>query len=276
MWVRWLKHHWIIAKRSFWRAPSWIALIVCVIWAIGAERWFPMAIWLIVEALFVSLYAQNSAFVEEGMRREARRTRERQAEDLEEQLHGLDIETRLRIREICQLEREIAEDVLSASPHDLARATLEPTLQQIEGLTDRAVKLAVKKRGLQRFLDAVDEKTLRRHAEELQAKVGSAEDEVAREQYQRAHSAKLQELEDYAAISRSTMRIDGQLESIECAFTGLKARIVRLKAAESTEWDEAGAQLESELQQLNVGVDALEGFVNEVLSVRSTAVEGRG
>ena len=270
MQVKWAKMLWIVTKRSFWQWPAVIVTGVCVLWAMGSGSWFPMLIWLIAEALFVSFKLQNEGFVDQTVRRQARLEREQESERLEERLHGLDIETRLRMRNICQLERDIADEILAGEHDELARSTLESSMQEIERLTDRAMKLAAKKRSLQRYLDSADEKSLVRQAEELRAKLESAEDEITREQYQQACAAKTREVEDYAAISRSALRIDGQLEHIECAFAGLKARTVRLKAAEATEWGEAGAQLESELQQLNVGVDALEGFVNEVLSVRHT------
>lgn len=225
-----------------------------------------MWIWILAEFALVFLYAQNDAFVEQAKRQEARRQRERQAEDLEEGLEGLDIEARVRIRRICQIERDIAEEIAALEGQASGYASIGQFQRELEAATDRALRLAIRKRSLHRYLDSTDEAALTRHASEIRARLETADDDMLRRQLKDALAARTQEIEDYAAISRTDVRIDGQLENVECVYSGLKARIVRMKAAESTDWEAALPELENEVRQLNVGFDALDQFLGAIFS----------
>ena len=78
--------------------------------------------------------------------------------------------------------------------------------------------------------------------------------------------AKKREIDDYRAIEQSSQRILEQLDAVECPFAGLRARLVRIKSTDITEWVAANEDLKTELGGLNTAVDTLELSINEALS----------
>jgi len=209
----------------------------------------------------------NPRFIRHAVIEQRRRELSQHVEELSAQIDELDAESRIRMRGILQLYKELQADADDPDVQDYAEGTLRAGAAKAWALTDRALRLAKKKKELQRYLDRVEEERLEEYVQALQQRAAAAADQTERIQYEQALRLKTRELEDYRSIAASARRIDGQLENIECAFSSLKARIVRLKAADVTQWGAAGEQLRSELDSLSSAVETLEQSVNEALSI---------
>lgn len=215
----------------------------------------------------MSRWRRNPRASRQRSREQLKRDLNRRIDWLEEELQHLDVESRLRMRTILQLYKDLYGDVDDPDLQDYTISTFRTSVAQIGSLTERALRLARKKRDLQRYLDRNDETQLLNYLQDLQARTESTTDPVIQSQYEQAMSLKKRELEDYRAIATTVRRIDGQLENVECAFAGLRARVVRLKAADVTQWDVASEQLKGELESLSSVVEMLEQSVNEALSI---------
>jgi hypothetical protein len=178
----------------------------------------------------------------------------------------LDVESRVRMKTIIKLQNEIAEDVTN-SPVDEHTVGLADTLKQTEYLVGRALALAQQKRELHRYLQKTDESAIVSRIQHLETRLEAETDSARRSEIELALQAKRRELQDYRAIEDAGARIMDQLESIECAFSGLRARLVRIKSTDIGEWMSANEELKVELGGLNTSVDTLEQSINEALGI---------
>ncbi len=243
-----------------------MALVICLFWAIKANHWFPMGIWVIAEAAMILAYSENTKFVEEAMRDYHRQNRQKLSESIENKLLGLDLETRLRIKAICRIEQDVSDLAHSADNGEIQEA-VSAILELIEQIVDKAFGLATKKRNLQRFIDSIDEKTLNQQITDLKNKVEKSEDDSICSLYEHSLRAKQQEAEDFLAIKRSVSQIDVEIENIECVLSGIKSRVVRLYASEGADWHKVGQEIEKQLEQIITGIETTENAVNELLKV---------
>ena len=126
--------------------------------------------------------------------------------------------------------------------------------------------MAQRRTDLQRYLSKTNQSIIEAKISELTAQVSAETDQQRKVELEASLTAKQQELNDYAAIKLSSDRILDQLGSIECAFSGLKTRLVRIKSTDIAEWTAASNELQTELGNLNASVNNLEISINEALS----------
>jgi len=208
---------------------------------------------------------QDESFIRDAIRREMHRGRRSALRKREFQIEELGVESRIKMKNIVKLQREIAYDVVN-SPVDEVAAGLSDTVDLTDHLIDRALEMANKRRDLVRYLNKTDDNAIRSRIQGLETRLAEETDDPLKSELQVALNAKRQELEDYTAIEESAARIITQLDGIECSFASLKARLVRIKSTDIAEWTAANQELKTELGGLNTAVDALEESINEALS----------
>mgnify|MGYP005840257199 CR=1 FL=1 len=218
----------------------------------------------------VALYAlaklQDEAFVRGALQDARAHDRRADAMRREFRIEELDVESRVRMKEIARLHREIAEEVQS-SPIDEVAAGLANTVEQTAHLVDRGLALAQKRRELQRYLNRTDEDAMQARILSIETRLAKETDPARKSELEVSLAAKRRELADYGVIRDSSERILGQLDSIESSFAALRARLVRIRSTNLSDWVAANEELKTELGGLTTAVDGVEATINEVLSV---------
>ena len=184
---------------------------------------------------------------------------------LEEYLERMDFETRQRIRYILQIRKEMAREARSPDVESYARKDLDRIASQLNPLVEQAVKLGERKQQLLKYLQNVDERSLKRYTSGLQQKIEACADPVEREQLQQALRAREAEAASYSAINQAARRIDSQLENVEATFASWKAKIIRIKTADVASAASVSESLFTELTDLSRQIDVLDSSVNEAL-----------
>lgn len=179
-------------------------------------------------------------------------------------IEELDVESRVRMKAIVKLQRDIVEDAGNSSV-DAVNTGLADTVQLTDHLLERGLALAQRRRELQRYLVKTDENSIRGRIESLKNKLNNITDATQRSETEMSIAAKQQELDDYTVIAQASERILTELDSIECGFASLRARLVRIKSTDINDWVSANQELQMELGGLNTAVDSLEQSINEVL-----------
>ncbi|MGC8863675.1 MAG: hypothetical protein ACP5R5_12995, partial [Armatimonadota bacterium] len=151
---------------------------------------------------------------------------------------------------------------------------LAETVEQTEHVLERGIAMAEKRRELQRYLNRTDAGEIEARIRTLEAKLQSEIDPQRRLEIEASLKAKRQELDDYHAIDQAARRVLDQLDSIQCAFEGLRARLMRIKSSDIAEWTAANEELKTELGGLATAVDTVEHSIQEALSVGGTADRG--
>lgn len=221
-------------------------------------------------AAYVFAKLQDESFIRTSMRdaRECRRKNDLMKRTF--RVEELDVDSRVRMKTIVKLQGEIAEDVVN-SPVDEVAAGLSDTAEQTEVIVERGLALARNRRDLLRYLGRTDEKAIRLRIESLETRLQSESDPAARSEIEMSLASKRRELADYQAIEHAAARVLDELDSIECAFSGLRAKLVRVKSTDIAEWSAANEELKTELGSLNAAVDNLEQSINEALSIGNTS-----
>lgn len=197
----------------------------------------------------------------------ARRLLQRAREDTA----ALDTPTRERIEAILGAYESVCREAGAKETPRYARAPLAATVAQMGPLAERAARLAVRRAELARCLETVNPSELRGQAASLRVRRERAADPVLASQLEQALRSKEEETASYEAMTLTRNRIDGQLEAVECAFAALKARVLRFKSEDRTEWQAVGDHLHAEVATLTAQMDALDGSVREVLALRGSA-----
>ena len=214
---------------------------------------------------YILIKLQDESFIREALREAREQERRSNALKREFRIEELGVESRVKMKSIVKLQNEIAEDVVN-SPIDEVAVGLADTVAQTEHLTERGLAMAQKRRDLQRYLNKTDEKAIESRIESLQSRLEQESDADRRSEISVALAAKQHELDDYRAIEQSSQRILGQLDNIEYSFASLRAKLVRIKSTDVSEWVAANEELKTELGGLNTAVDTLEQTINEALS----------
>lgn len=189
----------------------------------------------------------------------------------------VDAVTRARVDGILCAYDAICRDAASKTVPRYARGPLAATVTHLEGLARRAALLATRRAELAQLLEGVHLSALRGRRASLQARsVRSAHDDpVLHQQLVQALRFKGEETKAYEAIEQTVRRIDGELESLECAFAAVKARLCRLKSGHgSTDWALAGEQMEREVAAVTIPMDSLDDALVEVLALRRSSNSG--
>lgn len=252
-------------------------------WAMGAGAWLigtafgevalALGVALAVQGGLVALALRDEKFTESALRAQGETEARRILQRLQEDTAGLDVTTRERLEKILRMHVAIRRECVAPDVPRYARAPLAATLQQIERLTIQASELAVRRSELSQFLflGGVNRSELHGQHASLKARYERIYDPVLKAQLEQSLHFKSQEIESYDNLHLAIARVDGQLESLECAFAALKARIFQFKSDEKTEWSEAGALLRDEMNTLSAQVDTLNESVREALTLRGGA-----
>jgi hypothetical protein len=216
----------------------------------------------------LALALRDPRRIRRALRARGEQTAQRRVQSLREAVLPLDRTTRERLDAILADYLAIHRECAAPEVSRWAREPLGATLGQIEGLIAQAAELAARRAELAAFLEGVNRSELHGQHASLQARAGHCADPVQRAQLEQSLRFKKQEIDAYDTIGRAVTRVDGQLESLECAFAALKARLFRFKSDEKTEWAAAGEQLSAEMNALSTQVDALNESVREVLALR--------
>lgn len=220
-------------------------------------------------AAYALLKLQDESFIRDALE-EAREQRRRGSSlDRTFRIEELDVESRVRMKTIIRLQAEIADDV-AESPVDEVACGLSDTVTRTEELVDRALAMAQQRRELLRYLNRTDRDAIVSRVQGFEASLQTEQDAVRQAELSASLASKRKELEDYEAIQRASARVLDQLDAIECAFSELRARIVRIKSTNIAEWVAANTELQTELGGLNSAVETLEQSINEVLTLGNT------
>lgn len=247
-------------------------------WVLGVGAW------LTFMAVDEVLLADAAAVVTPGavllfalcnpkVRRGALRARtEREAErllgPLRDDVSRLDASTRARLDAILRAYVAVCREGGADDVPRYAQAPLTATQTQMRRLVEQAAELAAHRAQLGAYVGSVSFPTLRGQQALLRVRHDRASDPVLRTQLEQSLRFKNEEADAYEAITVALGRVDGQLESIECAFAALQARLLRFKSDERTEWKQADQALHEEMSRLSAQVDALDQSVREVLLLR--------
>ncbi|MGC8668692.1 MAG: hypothetical protein ACP5VE_11315 [Chthonomonadales bacterium] len=257
---------WYVA-RSVLASPA-----AMIVWVAGGA----LAVWL-HSWLFVGLTVAAEAAIlwwrlhDEEYLRHLFAKRRQHEETLSEQqielaLDQMDFETRQRVRYILQLQKEVAREARASDVEEYAKQDLDRIASQLMPLVQRAVRMAIRKQQLAKYLQNVDEKALQSYCTSLEQRIASTTDEVAKAQYEQALKARRAELQTYQAIAQASSRIDSQLENVEATFANWKARVIRIKTADVAGAATASQDLLQELGALNNEIDLLDSSVSEALA----------
>lgn len=257
---------WYVARCVLTSPPAlavWFAGVVLAIWL---HSW-----WMLVPAAAAQAGLLWWRLHDEEYLRSLLTRRREQEETLSEQrieaaLDQMDFETRQRVRYIVQLQKEVVREARAPDVEDYAKRDLDRIAAQLMPLVQRAVRMAIRKQQLAKYLQNVDEKALRSYCANLEQRIASTTDEVAKAQYQQALNARKAELQTYQAIAQASSRIDSQLENVEATFANWKARVIRIKTADVAGAATASQDLFQELGALNNEIDLLDSSVSEALA----------
>ncbi len=254
----------LVAKSVFTSPLSLLA------WAVGGALFLVGWWWALLLAGGVQgALLLRALYDEEHLRRifvQRHERDDRQAEGrIEEQLERLDFETRQRIRYILQLRKEMAKEARAQDVESYARKDLERVASQLSPLVEQAVRLASRKQQLNKYLQNVDERSLKSYCNSLRQKIEACSDPVEREQLEQALRSREAEAQTYSSINQASRRIDSQLENVEATFASWKAKIIRIKTADVASAASVSEGLYSELDDLSRQIDVLDSSVNEAL-----------
>ncbi len=191
---------------------------------------------------------------------------------IETLLEQMDFETRQRVRYILQLQKEMSREARSPDVESYAKNDLERIASQLAPLVQQAVRIALKKQQLAKYLHNVDERALKTYCNNLRQRIETVDDAVTKAQYQQALKAREAELQTYQAISQATGRIDSQLENVEATFASWKAKVIRIKTADVASAANVSQGLYQELGALSSEIDLLDNSVSEALSADEPAI----
>lgn len=258
----------LVVRRALRQPFSLAVLVLGAIVALTMTSGLPLAAAVALVAGYVVLKLRDEQFIRTAVREDhathVRDDRMNRTFRIEE----LDVESRVKMKSIVKLQGEIAEDVAN-SPVDEVAAGLTDTVDQTDAIVERGLEMSRKRRDLIRYLSRTDTSAIEGRIHGIQAKLESETDPIRRSELEASLAAKKQELDDYHAIQQASARVLDQLDSIECSFSSLRARLVRIKSTDIAEWTAANAELKTELGGLNTAVDTLEESIEEALSVKS-------
>nr|CAA9270948.1 hypothetical protein AVDCRST_MAG63-2927 [uncultured Armatimonadetes bacterium] len=223
---------------------------------------------LVVQTAAIAVMAQSPDFLREARRTfrqgEARRLLQQVARD-----DHVDAATVQRLnRIVSDYETAHSQSVAGDVPR-YARGAMGEAVARMSELVERAFDLTRHRGKLTAYLAGVNRPDLYGQQASLRLRLRQAQDEVLRGQIEQSLRFKDTEIRAYDGIQGVVARIDGQLESLECAFAALKARILHFKLADKAEWhEELGTAMDDDLRALTSQIDVLDASVREALTLR--------
>lgn len=260
--------HFLQVVRRVARQPFTLAVVIVGgLWSLVSLSALPLAGAVAAVVVYAAVKLRNESFIREALR-ESEDSRARAGRrDRMFRIEELDVESRVRMKTIVKLQAEIHDDVVN-SPVDEVAAGLCDTVEETERVVDRGLTMSQKRSELLRYLNRTDRHGIETRIHSLQNKLAEETDDSRRAEIESQIALKQRELEDYNAIEDAAKRVLEQLDGIEIAFSGLRARLVRIKSTDVADWVQANTELKTELAGLQTAVDSVEQSVEEVLSVR--------
>jgi hypothetical protein len=270
-WSKWK----LVVKRALETPVSIAMLAIGAIWAVATQDTTGVLVLigaLAATGVYVSLKLRDEAFIRRVLREAGERRRESDLMARTFKIEELDVDSRVRMKAIVKLQNEIAEDVAN-SPVDEVASGLSGTVNQTAELIERGLAMAQKRRELQRYLTRTDPADIERRAAGLEEKLRSETDSTRRAEIEASLRSKRQEIDDFHAIEKASARVLDQLDTIQVAFEGLRARLVRIRSTDIAEWTAANEELKTELGGLVTAADSVEKSIEEALTVGGSNAE---
>ena len=162
-----------------------------------------------------------------------------------------------RVDAIC--DKILAE--LRTSPDAVKDIFVKPD-ETVAALRATCRNLTRRERDLRRFLSPQDDERLMREREELQKRIGGESDEVTKMRLASALAALDAQRDQRVELARAAARFDAEHTRISYTLESLYTQVVRMRSADSSSVDVAGAGLRRSLdllsQEANALADALE------------------
>lgn len=257
----------LVIRRAVRQPFSIIVLLSGTVLSLVMLHELPIVAAVAAVAVYAAAKLLDEQFVRSAIEEDRERVLRRNRQNRTFRIEELDVESRVKMKAIAKLQKEIAEDVIN-SPVDEVAVGLADTVEQTEAIVERGLAMAQKRRDLLKYLNKTDPTAIEARIHSLEAKLASETDPIRRSEIEASISAKKQELDDYHAIRQAAGRVLDELDSIECSLSSLRARLVRIKSTNIDEWVAANAELQTELNQISTAVTVVEQSIEEALSVR--------
>jgi hypothetical protein len=167
----------------------------------------------------------------------------------------------VRVDAIC--DQILAE--LRTSPEAVKDIFIKPD-ETIAALRATCRNLTRRERDLRRFLSPQDDERLTREREALQKRVAGESDEVTRMRLASALAALDAQREQRLELARAATRFDAEHTRISYTLESLYTQVVRMRSADSSSADVAGAGLRRSLDMLSQEANALADALERVNS----------
>lgn len=165
----------------------------------------------------------------------------------------------LRVDAIC--DRLLAE--LKTAPES-ARDIFRNPEQTVSSLRGTCRDLSRRERELRTFLSPAEDARLTKEREALSARVEAESDEVAKLRLASALAALDQQRQQRAELAKSANRFEAEHTRIGYTLESLYTQVVRMRSADASSVDVAGAGLRQSLENLTTEVDALADALERV------------
>ena len=167
----------------------------------------------------------------------------------------------VRVDAIC--DRILAE--LRTSPNAVKDIFVKPD-ETISALRATCRNLTRRERDLRRFLSPQDDERLMREREALQKRVNGESDDVTKMRLAAALAALEAQRDQRLELTRAAARFDAEHTRISYTLESLYTQVVRMRSADSSSVDVAGAGLRRSLDMLSQEVNALADALERVNS----------
>jgi hypothetical protein len=257
---------WYVVKATLLSPFSW------AIWAVGGvvsyelSSFIPLLVAAFAQVGLVYRNLQNEDYLRGLFTRRQEREETMTDQQVESMLEQMDFETRQRIRYILQLQKEITREARADDVESYTKKDLDKVAGSLSPLVQRAVRIAIRKQQLSKYLQNVDERALKNYCANLEQRIAKTDDPVAKAQYEQALRARQTEMQTYHAITQAGARIDSQLENVEATFASWKAKVIRIKTADVASAASASEGLYNELEALSSNIDILDKSVTQALA----------
>jgi hypothetical protein len=166
-----------------------------------------------------------------------------------------------RVDAIC--DRILAE--IRAAPEVVKDIFIKPD-ETVAALRATCRDLTRRERDLRKFLSPQDDERLAREREALQKRIEGEQDEVTRMRLASALAALDQQRDQRLELTRAAARFDAEHTRISYTLESLYTQVVRMRSADSSSVDVAGAGLRRSLDMLSHEVNALADALEKVNS----------
>jgi seryl-tRNA synthetase len=154
---------------------------------------------------------------------------------------------------------------LRTSPEAVKDIFIKPE-ETISALRNTCRNLTRRERDLRKFLSPTDDERLTREREALQKRIDGESDEVTRMRLASALAALDAQRDQRLELGRAAARFDAEHTRISYTLENLYTQVVRMRSADSSSVDVAGAGLRRSLDMLSQEANALADALEKVNS----------